>query len=49
LKISCASDELAVVVARAARGASKRSHVQVLTGVRMEADGDRVALAATDL
>jgi DNA polymerase III subunit beta len=49
LKISCSSDELAVVVARAARGASKRSHVQVLTGVRMEADGDRVALAATDL
>lgn len=49
MKISCASDELAVAVARAARGASKRSHVQVLAGVRMEADGDRVALAATDL
>jgi DNA polymerase III subunit beta len=49
VKISCASDELAVAVARAARGASKRSHVQVLAGVRLEADGDRVALAATDL
>jgi DNA polymerase III subunit beta len=49
VKISCASDELALAVARTARGASKRSHVQVLGGVRLEAGGDRVALAATDL
>jgi DNA polymerase III subunit beta len=49
VKISCASDELALAVARTARGASKRAHVQVLAGVRLEATGDRVALAATDL
>lgn len=49
MKISCASDELALAVARTARGASRRSHVQVLAGVRLEALGDRVALAATDL
>ena len=49
LRLSCDRDELARQLSVAARALSMRSTVQILSGILLEASGERLALAATDM
>jgi DNA polymerase III sliding clamp (beta) subunit (PCNA family) len=49
MKITARSEELADVLAVAGRGVSTRATVHVLTGILLRAEGDRLAVAATDM
>jgi DNA polymerase III subunit beta len=49
LKLTCGRDELAHHVSVVSRALSMRSTVQILSGILLEANGDRLALAATDM
>jgi DNA polymerase-3 subunit beta len=49
LKISCPRDELLRQLSIVSRAASTRTTVQVLAGLLLRAEGDRLELAATDM
>jgi DNA polymerase III subunit beta len=49
LKITCSREELAQKLAVVSRGVSTRTAVQILGGILIRADGERVELAATDM
>jgi len=49
LRISCSKSELASSLAVVARAVSTRGAVQVLAGILLQAEGDRLTLAATDM
>ncbi len=49
LKVSCSRDELVRKLGVVARGVSTRAAVQILAGVLLDAEADRVELAATDM
>ena len=49
LRVTCSRDELASALSIAARGLSTRSAVQVLTGILLQPDEDKLTLAATDM
>ncbi len=49
LKISCARDELLRQLAIVSRAASARTTVQVLAGILLRAEADKLELAATDM
>jgi DNA polymerase III subunit beta len=49
LRLTCERDELARQVSVVSRALSMRSTVQILSGILLEATGDRLALAATDM
>jgi len=49
MKITARSEELADILAVAGRGVSTRTSVHVLTGILLRAEGDRLAVAATDM
>jgi DNA polymerase-3 subunit beta len=49
MKITARSEQLADVLAVAGRGVSTRATVHVLTGILLRAEGDRLAVAATDM
>jgi DNA polymerase-3 subunit beta len=49
LRVTCSRDELASALGIAARGLSTRSAVQVLTGILLQPDEDKLTLAATDM
>jgi DNA polymerase III subunit beta len=49
LRVTCNRDELAHQLSIVSRALSMRSTVQILSGVLLEASGERLALAATDM
>jgi DNA polymerase-3 subunit beta len=49
LRITCSKAALASALAVVSRAASTRGAVQVLGGILLQADGDRLTLAATDM
>jgi DNA polymerase III subunit beta len=49
LRLTCDRDELVRQLSVAARALSMRSTVQILSGILLEATGDRLSLAATDM
>jgi DNA polymerase III subunit beta len=49
LKLTCDRDELAHQVSVVSRALSMRSTVQILSGILLEASGNRLGLAATDM
>jgi DNA polymerase-3 subunit beta len=49
LKITCSKDELVQGLGVVARAVSTRTSVQILSGILLEAGGDEVQLAATDM
>ena len=49
MKITCARDDLAARLGIVARGLSTRGAVQILAGVLLQASGDTLDLAATDM
>jgi DNA polymerase-3 subunit beta len=49
LRITCAKTDLASALAVVARAVSTRGAVQVLGGILLQAEGDRLTLAATDM
>jgi DNA polymerase III subunit beta len=49
VKISSSKDELVSALSAVSRAVSTRSTVQVLSGILVRAEGDRVELAATDM
>jgi DNA polymerase-3 subunit beta len=49
LRIACSRDELVTGLAIVSRGLSSRSAVQILSGVLLQAEGDELRLAATDM
>ncbi len=49
LKVTCDRDQLVATLATVARVVSSRGSVQVLSGVLLRPDGDRLELAATDM
>jgi DNA polymerase III subunit beta len=49
MRITCSKDELVAALAVVSRAVSTRSTVQVLSGIFLRAEGDRVELAATDM
>jgi len=49
LRITCSKSELASSLAVVARAVSTRGAVQVLAGILLQAEGDRMTLAATDM
>jgi DNA polymerase III subunit beta len=49
MKVVCSKDELVSALAVVSRAVSTRSAVQVLSGVLIRGEGDRVELAATDM
>jgi DNA polymerase-3 subunit beta len=49
MKLTCARDELAEKLQVAGRGVSTRTTVQILAGILLRAEGDRLSLAATDM
>jgi DNA polymerase-3 subunit beta len=49
LKITCSKDELVQGLAVVGRAVSTRTSVQILSGILLEARGDEVQLAATDM
>ena len=49
LRLTCSRDELAERLSLVSRAVSTRSAVQVLQGVLLRAEGDRLYLAATDM
>ena len=49
LKVTCDRDELVATLAVVSRVVSSRGSVQVLSGVLLRPDGDRLELAATDM
>jgi DNA polymerase-3 subunit beta len=49
LKVTCSRDELAAALGVVARGLSTRSAVQVLTGILLQPEEGKLALAATDM
>jgi DNA polymerase-3 subunit beta len=49
LRVTCAKGELASALAVVARAVSTRGAVQVLGGILLQVEGDRLTLAATDM
>ena len=49
LKLTCPRDELVQKLAVVARGVSTRSAVQILSGIKLRAEGGEVELTATDM
>ncbi|MCY7302311.1 MAG: DNA polymerase III subunit beta [Thermoleophilia bacterium] len=49
LKVTCDRDQLVATLATVSRVVSSRGSVQVLSGVLLRPDGDRLELAATDM
>src|SRR2546425_8645930 len=49
LRVGCSRDDLVSALAIVSRGLSTRSAVQILSGVLLQTDGDRLRLAATDM
>jgi DNA polymerase III subunit beta len=49
MKVTCARDGLVAGLAAVARGVSTRTTVQILSGIRLEAEGGSLSLAATDM
>src|SRR5256885_759076 len=49
LRIACSRDKLVAGLAIVSRGLSSRSAVQILSGVLLQAEGDELRLAATDM
>ena len=49
LKLTCERDELAAQLSVVSRAVSMRSTVQILSGILLDAAGDRLSLAATDM
>jgi DNA polymerase-3 subunit beta len=49
LRITCSKDELARGLGVVARAVSTRTSVQILSGILLEAQGDELRLAATDM
>jgi DNA polymerase-3 subunit beta len=49
LRLTCERDELVRRLALVSRALSTRTAVQVLSGILLDADGDRLTLAATDM
>ena len=49
LKVTCDRDQLVATLATVSRVVSTRGSVQVLSGVLLRPDGDRLELAATDM
>ena len=49
LQITCSKSELAAALGIVSRAVSTRGAVQVLGGILLSAEGDRIALAATDM
>jgi len=49
LRITCAKSDLSSALAVVSRAVSTRGAVQVLGGILLQADGDRLTLAATDM
>src|SRR5215468_7896312 len=49
LRITCAKTDLASALSVVARAVSTRGAVQVLGGILLQAEGDRLTLAATDM
>jgi DNA polymerase-3 subunit beta len=49
LRITCAKDELVQGVSLVARAVSNRTAIQILSGILLEASGDELRLAATDM
>ena len=49
LRVTCSRDELASSLGIVARGLSSRNAVQVLTGILLQADEEKLTLAATDM
>src|ERR687883_1737315 len=49
MKVSCTRDELTQKLAIVSRGVSTRTAVQILGGILLQAEHDRLTLAATDM
>ena len=49
MRIACSKEELARRLGIVGRGVSTRTSVHILTGIRLEAAGGRLSLAATDM
>ncbi len=49
MKVRCTKDELVAGLGIVARGVSTRTAVQILSGIKLAAEGDALALAATDM
>src|SRR5690349_24550769 len=49
VKLTCERDELVRRLAIVSRALSTRTTVQVLSGILLDAEGDRLTLAATDM
>src|SRR5688500_8580675 len=49
MKVVCSKDELVSALSVVSRAVSTRSAVQVLSGILIQGEGDRVELAATDM
>jgi DNA polymerase-3 subunit beta len=49
LKVTCSREELTQALGVVARGVSTRTTVQILAGILLQAAGDRLELAATDM
>jgi DNA polymerase-3 subunit beta len=49
MKIVCSQDQLLAKLQIAARGVSQRSTVQILSGILLNASGERIELSATDM
>jgi len=49
MKVTCARDGLVAGLAAVARGVSTRTTVQILSGIRLGAEGGSLSLAATDM
>jgi DNA polymerase-3 subunit beta len=49
MKIVCSQDQLLAKLQIAARGVSQRSTVQILSGILLNASGERIELSSTDM
>src|SRR5919109_2413379 len=49
VKITCSKDDLVGAVGVVSRAVSTRTSVQILSGILLEAQGDELRLAATDM
>ena len=49
LRITCSKDELVQGLTLVGRAVSSRTAIQILSGILLEADGDELRLAATDM
>jgi len=49
LRITCAKDELVQGLTLVGRAVSSRTAIQILSGILLEANGDELRLAATDM